>query len=107
MLVFIDQDKSLFEFDLRSFQAQALRVRHAADSHQKHFSFELYVFALRSLAGDDDTLAGLFQLLEFGIDLEFDAPFAKRLRQFGGDFFVFERNQARQQLNYRRLCAES
>src|SRR5215213_2795588 len=40
LLEFIDLDKSLFEFDLRTFESKAFGVRHAPDCNQQHLRFE-------------------------------------------------------------------
>ena len=59
-LVFIDLDKSFFDFDLGAFQSQPFGERHAAHRHQQHLSFDTDCFAFRSLASDANTRFGLF-----------------------------------------------
>ena len=45
LLMLVDLDKTLFDFDLRTFQSQAFSERHAPDRHQKHLGLELYLLA--------------------------------------------------------------
>jgi len=92
LLVLVDLYETFLDFDLCAFQTEPFSERHAAYGHQKHFGFQLYVFAFRSFAGDDDALVGLLKLLEFCIDLRFDTAFAKRLGELARNLFVFQRN---------------
>src|SRR5262245_14667957 len=75
LLILIDKNKTLFNFDLRAFESEALRVRHSSDCNQQHLRFKTNGFALRRLTRHTHAGFSLLEFLEFRIDLRLDTAF--------------------------------
>src|SRR5215468_11183492 len=77
LLILVNLDETLLDFNLRLFQSETFREGHATDRNEQHLSFKSHVFTFGSLASDDDSVFSLLKFLELGIDLRFDAAFAE------------------------------
>ena len=70
------------------------RARLAADGDQNFLGFDLLLLAVDG-DGDGDSRFRLLDFVDFRAGVEVDAALAVDARQFLGDFFVFDGNQAR------------
>src|ERR1044071_2004349 len=100
-------DRPALDLDLRPFEPEPFQVRHAPDGDQKHLRFETDVAALRVLARDADARVRSLDLFELRARQALQAALAERLLKRLGNLLVFERHDARQQLDERRLRAEA
>src|ERR1700741_476707 len=69
LLILVDQNKPLFNFDLGAFEPEALGVRHSSNSNQQHLRLETDRLALGSLTRNTHARFGPFAFLEVRIDL--------------------------------------
>src|SRR6185437_16905602 len=101
LLILVNLDKTAFDFDLRAFETEALRVRHATNRDQQHLGFETDVLALRSLATHAHTGFSLLEFVELRIELRLNPAFSKTAFELFRNFFILERHEAWQQLHDR------
>src|SRR6185436_10062690 len=71
LLKLVDEDKTLFNFDLRTFESETLRVRHTSNCNQQHLGFKTDCFTLRRFTRHTHAGFRLFEFLELRIDLRF------------------------------------
>ena len=101
----VDLDEAaLGQLDADFFQPQVLAVGAEADRQQGLLGFQ-GLLAFRSADLDLDTGLGRCDREHLGAGQGLDAALLELLGQFGADFFVFQRQDARQHLDHGHLGA--
>src|SRR6185503_5506618 len=95
LLILVDQYETLFNFDLRAFETQTLRVRHAPDSYQQHLRFESNRLTLRCMPANPHARFSLLQLVELRVDLRLDPALAKTPLELLRNLFILEGHEPR------------
>ena len=102
-----DFHEPTIEGDAQLIEADVCSVGTSACRHQHLFNGVLFDFALLCLKGDLDPTVFDLSAFELRLRVDFDSLFGENAFQFLRDFFVFERNDARQHFDERDFRAEA
>ncbi len=103
----VDLDKPALRLDLRFLEADVLRARRAAHSHQHLLGFFLDLLAVGGREGHLRAGLRLLDLLDLRAHVDVDAALLEGPRQLLADLFVFVGHHARQELDDGDLRAEA
>ena len=98
-------DEAALQLDLGLLDADVVRARRAADSHQHLLRFDLLLLAVDRERNRDAVLR-LLDFLDLGVDESVDAALAINPHQLLRNLFVFHRNVARQHFQNGHIRAE-